>query len=147
MVRAELQWEVPMCVSLPIEILNPEQVFPFLDISLADLGIEQSMVKERVVWLDNKRTRVRNKSGKLKEKEVMVLEVRVKAQQPGKPETQEVLYSTETHTDRSYCRSAMAVLPWKQTQPESDYQPAEMTLALDTEIRPKWQKTEKKQEV
>ncbi|XP_036378673.1 uncharacterized protein si:ch211-196f5.2 [Megalops cyprinoides] len=147
MVRAELQLEVPMCVSLPIEILSPEQAFPFLDTTLADLGIEHSAVKERVVWVDTKRTRVRNKSGKLKEKEVIVLEVRVKAQQPGEPETQEVLYSTETHTDRSYCCSSVAVLPWKHTHPEIDSQPVEITVALDTEVQPKWQKTEEKLDV
>ncbi|KAL0157137.1 hypothetical protein M9458_048383 [Cirrhinus mrigala] len=56
MLRAELDWTVPMCVHLPIEILNPDQVFPFLNTTLADLGIEESAVKERVVWVDTKRT-------------------------------------------------------------------------------------------
>lgn len=69
------------------------------------------------MWVDTKRTQVRNKSGKLKEKEVTVLEVRVKAQHPGDPQIQEVLYSTESHTDRSYCRSGVDILPWRQTQP------------------------------
>lgn len=41
MLRAELDWAVPMCVHLPIEILNPEQAFPFLNTTLADLGIEE----------------------------------------------------------------------------------------------------------
>ncbi|KAJ8374896.1 hypothetical protein SKAU_G00054760 [Synaphobranchus kaupii] len=147
MLRSELQWEVPMCVPLPIEILNPELVFSFLDTTLANLGIEKSAVKERVLWVDSKRTRVRKKSGKLKEKEVIVLEVRVKAQQPGEPQTQEILYSTESHTDRSYCRSSVAVLPWKQTQPENDHQPVELTLALDIELQPEWKKTEEKHKV
>ncbi|XP_064187296.1 uncharacterized protein si:ch211-196f5.2 [Anguilla rostrata] len=147
MLRSELQWEVPMWVSLPTEILNPELVFPFLDTTLAQLGIEKSAVKERVVWVDSKRTRVRKKSGKLKEKEVVVLEVRVKAQQPGNPQTQEILYSTESHTDRSYCRSSVAVQPWKLTQPENDNQPVELIFAMDIEVQPKWKKTEEKQEV
>ncbi|XP_061094981.1 uncharacterized protein si:ch211-196f5.2 [Conger conger] len=147
MLRSELQWEVPMCVCLPIEILNHELIIPFLDTTLADLGIEKSAVKERVVWVDSTRTRVRKKSGKLKEKEVVVLEVRVKAQQPGNPQTQEILYSTESHTDRSYCRSAVAVQPWRQTEPENDYQPVELTFAMDIELQPKWRKTEEKQKV
>lgn len=36
---AELLWEVPFCVRLPIEILNLEQTFPLLDSTLEDLGI------------------------------------------------------------------------------------------------------------
>lgn len=41
MVRAELEWSVPMCVPLPIEVLNHDQAFPFLNTTLADLGIEE----------------------------------------------------------------------------------------------------------
>lgn len=41
MVRAELEWTVPMCVPLPIEVLNHDQAFPFLNTTLADLGIEE----------------------------------------------------------------------------------------------------------
>ncbi|XP_051538187.1 uncharacterized protein si:ch211-196f5.2 [Myxocyprinus asiaticus] len=149
MVRAELEWVVPMCVPLPIEVLNPDQAFPFLNATLADLGIEESAVKERVVWVDTKRTQVKGKSGKLKEKEVTVLEVRVKAQHPGERQSQEVLYSTESHTDRSFCRSGVDILPWRHTQPaENELQPVEMILALDTvsESTSKWQKTEQKQD-
>ncbi|XP_016390570.1 uncharacterized protein LOC107725707 [Sinocyclocheilus rhinocerous] len=150
MVWAELDWTVPMCVHLPIEVLNPDQVFPFLNTTLADLGIEESAVKERVVWVDTKRTRVKGKSGKLKEKEVTVLEVRVKAQLPGERQCQEVLYSTESHTDRSFCRSGVDIVPWRHTQPaENDLQPVEMTLALDTvsKSKSKWQKTEEKRDL
>lgn len=73
----------------------------------------RSAVKERVVWVDTKRTQVKSKSGKLKEKEITILEVRVKAQIPGDKKTQEVLYSTESHTDRSFCRTGVDILPWK----------------------------------
>lgn len=37
--------------------------------------VSRSDVKERVVWLDTKKTQVKNKTGKLKEKETAVLEV------------------------------------------------------------------------
>lgn len=77
----------------------------------------RSAVKERVVWVDTKRTRVKGRTGKLKEKEVTVLEMRVKAQHPGEPQSQEVIYSTESHTDRSFCRSGVDILPWRHTQP------------------------------
>lgn len=36
---------------------------------------DRSEVKERVVWVDTKKTQVENKAGKLKEKEITVLEV------------------------------------------------------------------------
>lgn len=39
--------------------------------------------------------------------------MRVKAQKPGDKQLQEVLYSTEAHTDRSFCRTGMDILPWK----------------------------------
>ncbi|XP_050922885.1 uncharacterized protein si:ch211-196f5.2 [Lates calcarifer] len=116
MVRIELEWEIPMSVTLPIQV-QPDlthQPFPFLDTTLADLGIQESEVKERVVWVDTKKTQVKNKAGKLKEKEITILEVRVKAQKPGEKQLQEVLYSTEAHTDRSFCRTGMNILPWKQ---------------------------------
>uniref|UniRef100_A0A3B4DD66 Uncharacterized protein n=1 Tax=Pygocentrus nattereri TaxID=42514 RepID=A0A3B4DD66_PYGNA len=116
-IRTEVEKEIPMCVSLPIEVISHDQTFPFLNTTLADLGIEESAVKERLVWVDSKRTQVRSKSGKLKEKEVTVLEVRVKAQPPGQAQCQEVLYSTESHTDRAYCRSGVDILPWINTQP------------------------------
>ncbi|XP_055037948.2 uncharacterized protein [Misgurnus anguillicaudatus] len=148
MVRAEMEWIVPMCVPLPIEVLSLEQAFPFLNATLADLGIEESAVKERVVWVDNKRTRVKGKTGKLKEKEVTILEVRVKAQHPGEHQSQEVIYSTESHTDRLYSRSGVDILPWRHTQPGggtavNELQPVEMILALDvmSDLKPKWQKT------
>ncbi|XP_017571490.1 uncharacterized protein si:ch211-196f5.2 [Pygocentrus nattereri] len=135
-IRTEVEKEIPMCVSLPIEVISHDQTFPFLNTTLADLGIEESAVKERLVWVDSKRTQVRSKSGKLKEKEVTVLEVRVKAQPPGQAQCQEVLYSTESHTDRAYCRSGVDILPWINTQPvENDLQPLEMTLALDTQTQ------------
>ena len=38
----------------------------------------------------------------------------MKAQKAGEKELQEVLYSTEAHTDRSFCRTGMDILPWKQ---------------------------------
>lgn len=38
---SQLLWDVPMCVSLPIEVLSPDQAFPFLDTTLAGLGIEE----------------------------------------------------------------------------------------------------------
>ncbi len=82
--------------------------------------VPRSAVKERVVWVDTKRTRVKGKSGKLKEKEVTVLEVRVKAQHPGERQCQEVLYSTESSTDRSFCRSGVDIIPWRHTQPGGD---------------------------
>ncbi|CAI5673675.1 unnamed protein product [Oreochromis niloticus] len=106
-----------MLVTLPIEVQPnlANQPFPFLDTTLADLGIQESEVKERVVWVDTKKTQVKNKAGKLEEKEITILEIRVKAQKPGDKQLQEVLYSTEAHTDRSFCCTGMDILPWKQT--------------------------------
>lgn len=43
MVRVELEWEIPMSLSLPIQV-EPDaahQPFPFLDTTLADLGIQE----------------------------------------------------------------------------------------------------------
>lgn len=43
MVRVELEWEIPMSVTLPIQV-QPDpahQPFPFLDTTLADLGIQE----------------------------------------------------------------------------------------------------------
>ncbi|KAJ8010570.1 hypothetical protein DPEC_G00076450 [Dallia pectoralis] len=138
MIRAELQWDIPLSVPLPIEVISADQPFPFLETTLEDLGIKESAVKERVVWVDTKRTQVKNKSGKLKEKEITILEVRVKAQNPGDKNTQEVLYSTESHTDRSFCRTGIDILPWKvHTKTENSLQPVEMTMALETESQPK----------
>ena len=37
--------------------------------------VSRSEVKERVVWVDTKKTQVKNKAGKLKEKEITILEV------------------------------------------------------------------------
>ncbi|XP_060920185.1 uncharacterized protein si:ch211-196f5.2 isoform X1 [Labrus mixtus] len=134
MVRVELEWDIPMSLTLPIEV-QPDpahQPFPFLDTTLADLGIQESEVKERVVWVDNKKTQVKNKAGKLKEKEITILEVRVKAQKPGDKQLQEVLYSTEAHTDRSFCRTGMNILPWKHTSTGEDgLTPVQMTMALE----------------
>ncbi|XP_033965047.1 uncharacterized protein [Pseudochaenichthys georgianus] len=136
MVRVKLEWDLPMSVDLPIEV-QPDpahQPFPFLDTTLADLGIEESEVKERVVWVDTKKTQIKNKAGKLKEKEVTILEVRVKAQKPGEKQMQEVLYSTEAHTDRSFCRTGMNILPWKSGgKGDNGLTPVQMTLALDRE--------------
>ncbi|XP_068200034.1 uncharacterized protein si:ch211-196f5.2 [Antennarius striatus] len=117
LVRVELEWEIPMSVTLPIQMhTDPaHQTFPFLDTTLADLGIQESEVKERVVWVDTVKTQVKNRAGKLKEKEITILEVRVKAQRPGDRQLQEVLYSTEAHTNRSFCRTGMNILPWKHS--------------------------------
>lgn len=41
--------------------------------------VSRSEVKERVVWVDTKKTQVKNKAGKLKEKEITILEVWNKA--------------------------------------------------------------------
>ncbi|KAG5268897.1 hypothetical protein AALO_G00217670 [Alosa alosa] len=135
---SQLLWDVPMCVSLPIEVLSPDQAFPFLDTTLAGLGIEESAVRERVVWVDTKRTQVRTKSGKVKEKEITLLEVRVKAKHPGDNQSQEVLYSTESHTDRSFTRSGVDITPWRHTDkdnepalPQDEFETVEMTLPLD----------------
>lgn len=48
---------------------------------------------------------------------VFLSEVRVKAQKPGDKQLQEVLYSTEAHTDRSFCRTGVNILPWKHKPP------------------------------
>lgn len=43
MVRVEVEQDIPMSVALPIE-LQPDaahQAFPFLDTTLADLGIQE----------------------------------------------------------------------------------------------------------
>uniref|UniRef100_A0A8C6TED2 Si:ch211-196f5.2 n=1 Tax=Neogobius melanostomus TaxID=47308 RepID=A0A8C6TED2_9GOBI len=135
-VRVELEWDIPMAVTLPIQTqLDPaHQPFPFLDTTLADLGIQESEVKERVVWVDTTKTQVKNKAGKLKEKETTILEVRVKAQKPGDKQHQEVLYSTEAHTDRSFCRTGMKIIPWKHHKGEDE--PVQMTMALNMENRP-----------
>ncbi|XP_023806007.1 uncharacterized protein LOC111946649 isoform X1 [Oryzias latipes] len=133
LIRVEVDRDVPMAVALPIELqADPtHQRFPFLDTTLADLGIQESEVKERIVWVDTTKTQVKNKAGKLKEKEVTILEVHVKAQKPGDKELQEVLYSTEAHTDRSFCRTGMNILPWKQTHAGKDgLTPVAMALGL-----------------
>lgn len=42
MIRSEMDKEIPMCVSLPIEVMmTPDQAFPFLNTTLADLGIDE----------------------------------------------------------------------------------------------------------
>ncbi|KAM6908007.1 uncharacterized protein PEZ65_016310 [Lycodopsis pacificus] len=136
MVRVELEWAIPMSVTLPMQV-EPDpahQPFPFLDTTLADLGIQESEVKERVVWVDTKKTQIKNRKGKLKEKEITILEVRVKAQKPGEKQLQEVLYSTEAHTDRSFCRTGMNIVPWKHScTGETGLTPVQMTMALDME--------------
>lgn len=38
---SKLMWEVPLSVSLPIEVLSPDQAFPFLNSTLAGLGIDE----------------------------------------------------------------------------------------------------------
>lgn len=43
MVRVELEWDIPMSVTLPVRV-HPDpadQRFPFLDTTLADLGIKE----------------------------------------------------------------------------------------------------------
>lgn len=43
MVRVELEWDIPMSVTLPVQV-HPDpadQRFPFLDTTLADLGIKE----------------------------------------------------------------------------------------------------------
>ncbi|KAF7667325.1 hypothetical protein LDENG_00067560 [Lucifuga dentata] len=135
--RAEVEWEIPMSVTLPIQVHSDpaHQPFPFLDTTLADLGIQECEVKERVVWVDTKKTQVKNKAGKLKEKEITILEVqvRVKAQKPGDSQLQEVLYSTEAHTDRCFCRTGVDILPWKQRYSEDNLAAVQMNMALDME--------------
>lgn len=42
------------------------------------VSVSRSEVKERVVWVDTKKTQVKNKAGKLKEKETTILEVILK---------------------------------------------------------------------
>uniref|UniRef100_A0AAV2L9B7 Uncharacterized protein n=1 Tax=Knipowitschia caucasica TaxID=637954 RepID=A0AAV2L9B7_KNICA len=137
-VRMEVEWDIPMAVTLPIQ-MQPDpahQPFPFLETTLADLGIQESEVKERVVWVDTTKTQVKNKAGKLKEKETTILEVRVKAQKPGDKILQEVLYSTEAHTDRSFCRTGMDIVPWKQHYTgENELEPVQMTMDLNVENR------------
>ncbi|CAJ1082426.1 uncharacterized protein si:ch211-196f5.2 [Xyrichtys novacula] len=149
MVRVELELEIPMSVTLPIEV-QPDlahQPFPFLDTTLADLGIQESEVKERIVWVDNKKTKVKNKEGKMKEKEITILEVRVKAQKPGDKQLQEVLYSTEAHTDRSFCRTGVDILPWKHTSTgEGELAPVQMTMALENQ-QPDSTDTESQREI
>lgn len=42
-VRVELEWDIPMSVTLPVQV-QPDpahQPFPFLDTTLADLGIQE----------------------------------------------------------------------------------------------------------
>ncbi|XP_053716064.1 uncharacterized protein si:ch211-196f5.2 [Synchiropus splendidus] len=131
--RAELDWEIPMLVLLPIQVEadTTHQPFPFLDTTLADLGIQESEVKERVVWVDTKKTQVKNKAGKVKEKETTILEVRVKAQKPGDKNLQEVLYSTEAHTDRSFCRTGVNILPWKQQNPETGLESVKVSVSTE----------------
>uniref|UniRef100_A0A3Q3WDA0 Uncharacterized protein n=1 Tax=Mola mola TaxID=94237 RepID=A0A3Q3WDA0_MOLML len=131
--QMELDWDIPMSVELPVQV-QPDpahQPFPFLDTTLANLGIQESEVKEKLVWVDTKKTQVKNKTGKLKEKEVTILKVRVKAQRPGDKHLQEVLYSTEAHTDRSFCRTGMNILPWKHTSVENELTPVHMTISLE----------------
>nr|XP_043881209.1 uncharacterized protein si:ch211-196f5.2 [Solea senegalensis] len=148
-VRVEVEWDIPMSVTLPVQVqADPaQQPFPFLDTTLADLGIQESEVKERVVWVDTKKTQVKNKAGKLKEKEITILEVRVKAQKPGDTELQEVLYSTEAHTDRSFCRTGMDILPWKQRGTgETELSPVQMTMALENK-QPDLKEPERQREI
>uniref|UniRef100_A0A3P9CJS7 Uncharacterized protein n=1 Tax=Maylandia zebra TaxID=106582 RepID=A0A3P9CJS7_9CICH len=83
----------------------------FLGHTLADLEL-----KERVVWVDNKKTHPRGTAVGSNCRDVVRWQsIRVKAQMPGDKQLQEVLYSTEVHTDRSFCCTGMDILPWKQT--------------------------------
>ncbi|XP_041094796.1 uncharacterized protein si:ch211-196f5.2 [Polyodon spathula] len=158
MPRSEVCVAMPLCVPLPVEVLCPEQAFPFLDLTLTDLGVDPGSVRERVVWVDSKRTWSRSASGKVREREALVLEVRVTAQRPGPGgQTQEILYGTETHSQRRYFKTVMEVQPWIKSEGEEEKKPdgvpvfsepaVGVVFALDTETRPKWQKTEEKLEV
>uniref|UniRef100_A0A672IR98 Si:ch211-196f5.2 n=1 Tax=Salarias fasciatus TaxID=181472 RepID=A0A672IR98_SALFA len=130
LIRVELEWDVPMAVTLPVEVqLDPaHQPFPFLDTTLADLGEPaQGAPTNRRVFSVCSGVRLRFVSS-------LCLQVRVKAQKPGDKQLQEVLYSTEAHTDRSFCRTGVDILPWKQRHTGEDgLKPVEMTMALDME--------------
>uniref|UniRef100_A0A3P9B0L0 Si:ch211-196f5.2 n=1 Tax=Maylandia zebra TaxID=106582 RepID=A0A3P9B0L0_9CICH len=93
MLRVRLEQDIPMLVTLPIEVQPnlANQPFPFLDTTLADLAEGEGGL-------------------------VCGNQIRVKAQMPGDKQLQEVLYSTEVHTDRSFCCTGMDILPWKQTR-------------------------------
>lgn len=159
MQRSELCVPVPLCVPLPLELLCPDLAFPFLDLTLTDLGVDLASVRERVVWADSKRTRRRTASGKVREREALVLEVRVTVQRPGPGrQTQEILYGTETNSERRYCKTMMEVHPWIKSEGETQEEKpdrvpvftepeVEVVFAVDTETRPKWQKTEEKHKV
>lgn len=41
MIQTEMEKDIPMCVSLPIEVMSPDQAFPFVNTTLADLGIAE----------------------------------------------------------------------------------------------------------
>uniref|UniRef100_A0A3Q3NIJ4 Si:ch211-196f5.2 n=1 Tax=Mastacembelus armatus TaxID=205130 RepID=A0A3Q3NIJ4_9TELE len=105
-VRVELERDIPMLVTVPIKV-QPDpthQPFPFLDTTLADLGIQESEVKERVVWVDTKKTQVKSLT----------------------------FLFTEAHTDRSFCRTGMTITPWKHTcAGDNGLEPVEMRRALD----------------
>uniref|UniRef100_A0AAZ1Y184 Uncharacterized protein n=1 Tax=Oreochromis aureus TaxID=47969 RepID=A0AAZ1Y184_OREAU len=128
MLRVIVERDIPMSVTLPIEV-QPDpanQPFPFLDTTLADLGIKESEVKERVVWVDTKKTQVKNKAGKLKEKEITILEVRL--WKSGDSESNLIFL---------FCPSGTSESPEtrRQTAPggENGLTPVQMTMALDTE--------------
>ncbi|XP_039603567.1 uncharacterized protein si:ch211-196f5.2 [Polypterus senegalus] len=150
--RATVYHPIPYSVTLPIEVLGVEEAFPFLDLTLHDLGIDVASIKERVVWVDSRRTQVRTKTGKLKEKEILILHIRVSAVRPGDGHVQEVTYGSESHTDRQYFKTLVSVQPWvkepskDQSCNQKQQDEVEMVIAIDGESHPKWQKTEEKKE-
>ncbi|XP_058868234.1 uncharacterized protein si:ch211-196f5.2 isoform X3 [Acipenser ruthenus] len=136
MQRSELCVPVPLCVPLPLELLCPDLAFPFLDLTLTDLGVDLASVRERVVWADSKRTRRRTASGKVREREALVLEVRVTAQRPGPGgQTQEILYGTETHSERRYCKTMMEVHPWIKSEGEKQEEKPEFQFSQSLQLR------------
>uniref|UniRef100_A0A3P9CJW6 Si:ch211-196f5.2 n=1 Tax=Maylandia zebra TaxID=106582 RepID=A0A3P9CJW6_9CICH len=110
MLRVRLEQDIPMLVTLPIEVQPnlANQPFPFLDTTLADLAEGEGGL-------------------------VCGNQIRVKAQMPGDKQLQEVLYSTEVHTDRSFCCTGMDILPWKQTCAENARSPLSFSRDLGTE--------------
>uniref|UniRef100_A0A3P8QHZ8 Si:ch211-196f5.2 n=1 Tax=Astatotilapia calliptera TaxID=8154 RepID=A0A3P8QHZ8_ASTCA len=129
MLRVIVERDIPMSVTLPIEVQADlaNQPFPFLDTTLADLGIQESEVKERVVWVDTKKTQVKNKAGKLKEKEITILEVQLLWKSG----------DSESNLIFLFCPSGTRESPEarRQTAPggENGLTPVQMTMALDTE--------------
>lgn len=60
---------------LRVRGLKNSNVMPSCQQVCVLMCVSRSEVKERVVWVDTKKTQVKNKAGKLKEKEITILEV------------------------------------------------------------------------